>query len=76
MKQELSLIKDMTELKQYSRSNNLEIKGLPITANGCLDTTVQTLVDKLRIEISASDIDVVHRVPTKNKSKPNIVGRF
>ncbi|KAH9361350.1 hypothetical protein HPB48_006912 [Haemaphysalis longicornis] len=66
----------MTELKQYSRTNNLEIKGLPITAMECLETTVHTLGDKLGIEISASDIDVVHPVPTKDKSKSNIVVRF
>lgn len=77
LKQELILIKrDMTELKQYSRANNLEIKGLPVTAKECLETTVQTLGHKLGVEIVASDIDVVHRVPTKDKSKSNIVVRF
>lgn len=77
LKQELTLIKkDMTELKQYSRANNLEIKGLPVTAKECLEATVQTLGNKLGLQISASDIDVVHRVPTKDKSKSNIVVRF
>lgn len=66
----------MTELKQYSHTNNLEIKGLPVAAQECLETTVQTLGNKPGIEISASDIDVVHRVPTKDKRKYNIVVRF
>lgn len=46
LKQELNLIKkDMTELKQCSRANNVEIKGLPVTEKECLETTGQQTWD-------------------------------
>lgn len=65
---------ELTALAQYSRSCNLEIKGIPIKAGENLGTTMQTISTCLNVEIKDSVIDVIHRVPTKNNSTaPNII---
>lgn len=77
LKKELAAAKaDIIELKQYSRQNNVEIKGMPFDPKERLEDAVQTLGTKLNIELHNSEIDVVHRVPSKDKEKPNIVVRF
>lgn len=66
--------KELTALAQYSRNCNLEIKGVPIKAEEKLGTTMQTISTCLNVEIKDSDIDVIHRVPTKNNTTtPNII---
>lgn len=77
LRKELAAAKaDIIELKQYSRQNNVEIKGMPLDPNEKLENTVQTLGSKLNIELHNSEIDIVHRVPSKDKEKPNIIVRF
>lgn len=77
LRKELAAAKaDIIELKQYSRQNNIEIKGMPFDPKEKLEDTVQTLGTKLNIELHSSEIDVVHRVPSKDREKPNIIVRF
>lgn len=67
---------EIIQLKQYSRRNNLEIKGVPPTAEESLPQIMLTLADCLKTDLSVKDIDAIHRVPTKDKNKPNIVVKF
>lgn len=68
--------KEILELKQYTRNINLEIKGLPIAPNEDLVSSVQKVASCLGVELAESDIDVVHRVRSKDKDKPNVVVKF
>lgn len=69
--------KELTDLQQYSRRSNLEIKGLPVVQGENLVSTLQNMACRLQIEVSESDIDVVHRVPSMNKKKEsNVVVKF
>lgn len=77
LKEELASTKaEVIELKQYSRLSNLEIKGIPFVANEKLEEHVQTLTAKLGISVEKSEIDLIHRVPSKDKAKPNILIKF
>ncbi|XP_075534936.1 uncharacterized protein LOC142570436 [Dermacentor variabilis] len=70
------LKKDLVELKQYSRRNNIELKGVPETENENLNDTVQKVAKCLKLDLSASDIDIAHRVPVKGSGLPNIIMKF
>lgn len=67
---------EIIELKQYSRRNNLEIRNVPMSADESLPDMMHKLATSLKMELRTEDIDVVHRVPTKNKAEQNIVVRF
>lgn len=68
--------KQLIDLQQYSRRNNIELKGIPFTENEDLEKVVEKIADCLRVELSSQDLDVVHRVPTKTNNVPNIVVKF
>lgn len=68
--------KEMVDLKQYSRRNNLELKGIPLTEKEDLDLTLKKVAKCLNVELSDNDVDVVHRVPTKGGGLPNIIVKF
>lgn len=70
------LRRDVVDLQQYSRKNNLEIKGVPLRQNENPFVIIQTICSSLKSEISESDVETVHRVPSKDKNKPNIVVKF
>lgn len=66
----------MNELQQYTRRNDIEIKGVPEVAG----ENVLQLVTKTRmvmgVEMNTTDIDNCHRVGKKrnvNESRPIIV---
>lgn len=64
----------LAALEQYSRLNNVEIKGIPNTeGENCL-AAVQAIGEKVGCPVEPKDTDVVHRVPAKNGS--NIIARF
>ncbi|XP_039287715.1 uncharacterized protein LOC120352090 [Nilaparvata lugens] len=67
----------IVELQQYSRSNNLEIHGIPQTPNEDVYGIIEDLSKALDFENDVSKIDVAHRVPTNNKKTiPPILIRF
>ncbi|XP_065310131.2 uncharacterized protein [Dermacentor albipictus] len=68
--------KEMIELKQYSRRNNLEIKNVPASSEESLPDMMLKIATCLKEELRLEDIDVVHRVPSKDKGRPNIVVKF
>lgn len=68
------LTKQVAELQQYSRMNNVEIKGIPETKGESCEAILQQIADKIGCPVSPAETDVVHRVPAKSGSK--IIARF
>lgn len=68
--------KEIVELKQYSRSMNVEIRGLPMVKDEDLRKAVGDIALNLGASVSEGDIDVVHRVRSKDKGKPNVIVKF
>ncbi|XP_070382637.1 uncharacterized protein [Dermacentor albipictus] len=68
--------KEIIELKQYSRSQNVEIKGIPVVPDENLRKSVEKMAASVGVDVSEDDIDVVHRVRSKDKDRPNVVLRF
>lgn len=67
---------EIIDMKQYSRRNNLEIKGVPLAADESLPGVMLTIANCLKSSLRVDDIDVIHRVPTKDRNRPNIVVKF
>lgn len=68
--------KELIELKQYTRLSNIEIKGIPQNENESLGDIVQKIGEKIGLNFEPTDIDVVHRVPTKDRKKTNVIVKF
>lgn len=64
---------EIIDLKQYSRQQNLEIKGLPLKKDEDLTNSIILFAEKFAVPLSPEELDVVHRVPSKDKTKPNVV---
>lgn len=62
------------ELEQYQRSNNLEIKGLPL--DGDETDIIKKLGDAVHVTLTDTDIDICHRVATAKPEEKNVVVRF
>ncbi|KAH9379067.1 hypothetical protein HPB48_016492 [Haemaphysalis longicornis] len=62
------------ELEQYTRLNNLEIKG--ISSDEDPVDVVKKIGDVLKESVSSHDIDTCHRIPTRKPGETNIVVRF
>lgn len=66
----------LTEIEQYSRNKNLEVKGIPVVENENLLGLLSKIGDVIEEPMTPSDIDVCHRVTGKNEGCPNIVVQF
>ncbi|KAK9751456.1 hypothetical protein QE152_g5044 [Popillia japonica] len=68
------------DLEQYSRSNNLEIQGVPEPPNENIINVINSGAAFLKCPLSVNYIDAVHRVPTltnrSNEVHKNIIVRF
>jgi len=53
------------ELEQYDRQQNLEIQGVPETADEDATHITMELVKFLNIELDEEDISIAHRLPKK-----------
>lgn len=70
-----ALEKRLANIEQYSRLNNVEIKGVPVTkGENCL-AILAAIGDAVDCPVSSGDLDIVHRVPTKGEGM-NIIARF
>ncbi|KAH9383396.1 hypothetical protein HPB48_024638 [Haemaphysalis longicornis] len=68
------LAKRLADSEQYSRINNIEIKGIPCTEDEDCNDILQKIGDKIGCPVTPADIDVAHRVPAKKYK--NIIARF
>lgn len=66
----------ITDLEQYSRNKNIEIKGIPFSENESLPQLLKQLGDVITEEITEQDIDACHRVPRRDEGCPNVVVQF
>ncbi|KAH9378502.1 hypothetical protein HPB48_009330 [Haemaphysalis longicornis] len=67
---------DVAALEQYSRANNLEIRGLRMTQGEEHLEIVKQLGDAIGCAVETEDTGTAHRVPTHNASYKNIIVRF
>lgn len=74
----ISLNKSVNDLKkrviaseQYSRSNCIEISGVPETKNENIISVVKQVANALNFKLDASMIDAAHRL-SKNDKKPDL----
>lgn len=68
----------LVELQQYSRINNLEINGIPTTANENVYEIINDISKTLKIKDPQEGINIAHRLQPnkKNKSSPTILVSF
>lgn len=69
------LTKKIADMEQYSRLNNIEIKGVPCTQGEDCAVILKTIGQVIECPISSTDIDAVHRVASKTADKC-IIARF
>ncbi len=65
----------IADMEQYSRKNNMIIRGIPKAAGEDLRMIVKKLATKLDMNISDFEIDTLHRLPSKN-AIPAIIVKF
>lgn len=71
------LKKQVNSLEQYSRRQNLEIHGMPPSANENLLNKLNDLAERLELpKLAENDVEGLHRLPAKNKKDPAILVRF
>ncbi|XP_077534732.1 uncharacterized protein LOC144146677 [Haemaphysalis longicornis] len=68
------LTQRVDELEQYTRLNNLEIKG--ISSDEDPVDVVKKIGDVLKEPVSSHDIDTCHQIPTRKPGETNIMVRF
>lgn len=68
------LVRKVEELEQYQRSNNVEVKGVPLDSEPV--DVIKKLGQIVKENIEEDDIDICHRVPTARHDEFNIVVRF
>lgn len=71
------LRRQVNDLEQYGRRQNLEIHGIPLTKDECLLDIVNGLAHDLSLSLlTEQDIDGIHRLPSKPDRVPPILVRF
>lgn len=67
----------MEDLDQYSRNKNIQIDGVPEEKGENLRELVMDIGKKVDVDLDAKEIDVIHRIPSKNekntRSSPIVV---
>ena len=61
------LWEEQDELEQYSRKSLLEIHSLPENVYSSIEEAVLELLKVLNVEMSPSDIDILHTLNCKGK---------
>ncbi|KAH7960195.1 hypothetical protein HPB49_017618 [Dermacentor silvarum] len=66
----------VAHMEQYSRINNIEIRGIPVTEGEDCAAIMQTIGDMIACKLAPSDLDIVHRVATVKGGAKNLLARF
>ena len=70
-------ITQLDNIEQYTRKHNLEIHGIAEIADENIAENIIKLGKVVNVHISPNDIDICHRMETKNNSGPKpIIVRF
>ncbi|KAH9367085.1 hypothetical protein HPB48_021736 [Haemaphysalis longicornis] len=72
--QNMKLTNKLEELEQFQRSNNVEIKGIPLEGEPV--ALIKQIGVVIQEEVTDADIDICHRVPTARHNESNIIVRF
>ncbi|XP_040074137.1 uncharacterized protein LOC120846440 [Ixodes scapularis] len=71
------LTRQVAQLEQYSRLNNVEIRGVPNNPTEDPGELLTHIGNHINCPITKADIDIVHRVPTPSQPNAhNIIARF
>lgn len=66
-------VRDLRErlrnLEQYTRVNNIEVNGLPVTREECVSDLVRDLGAAIGVEVQANDVSTAHRVPSYSRDR-------
>ena len=74
LKARIGELEDMQdEMQQYQRKYNLEICGIPESEDENLKDVIEAIATEVDVEIDSTDIDIVHRLPSKFRPRPIIV---
>ncbi|XP_075551588.1 uncharacterized protein LOC142584823 [Dermacentor variabilis] len=71
-----ALSEKVEELEKYSRTNKVEIKGIPCTLGENCVAVLQKVGEKIGCSVTPAELDIVPRVPTKVRDKKNVIARF
>ncbi|KAH7979634.1 hypothetical protein HPB49_010223 [Dermacentor silvarum] len=72
-----ALKRELNDLDQYSRRQNLEIPGIKPTEGENLLRELNNIARRLNIaEVTERDLDTMHRLPSKLDKVPVIIARF
>lgn len=67
----------LVQCEQYSRKNNIEVKGVPTAANENILSILGKLGEQIGVPINPDDVEIAHRVPVPNNpTHKNIVVQF
>jgi len=61
---------ELLQFEIYTRKNNIEINGIPEVADENLMELIVKLAGALSVNLSVNNIDIVHRINSRNTSKP------
>lgn len=67
---------NINQLEQYSRSKNIEIRCIPIVKDEDFIIISQSIDTKIHCPSVTSDIVIVHRVSTADRTQTNLFARF
>jgi len=71
------LRRDLHDMQQYSRRDNLEVAGVPQTNGEDVYQVLSAIAEALDVDFNRSDISVAHRVPARRRNcHPHIVVKF
>ncbi|KAG8316210.1 hypothetical protein J6590_108730 [Homalodisca vitripennis] len=76
--QELTELRERTrELEQYSRRNNIEISGVPMTDGERMEAVVKDVGAALGLQVEPAEVAAAHRVPSfKRGREQSIIVQF
>jgi len=60
----------LRNLEQYTRKNNIEVSGIPVTASEDVSSIVKDLGAALGIDVDESQVTAAHRIPSFKKERP------
>lgn len=75
---EMSALRERVRtMEQYSRKDNIEISGLPVTPNEDVTSLVKDIGAAVGVVISEEDVSAAHRVPSFVRGRtPSLVVKF
>lgn len=67
----------MRDMEQYSRINNIEISGVPVSENEDVEALLKDVAKAIAVEYKGTKVEAAHRVPSYNRKRASpIVVKF